>query len=495
MAGESKNGRRLFNKTCVVLLFCAAATIPALTQTFTTLTSFDITNGADPNGSLVQGFDGNLYGTTNEGGPGSDDTGTVYEITPSGKLATLYSFTCQGANCPDGANLSAGLALGSNGTLYGTATEGGAHDLGSVFNITSSGSFTLLHSLTSIQGRNPYAGLVQGTDGNLYGTTERRGAQDGGTVFKITPSGKLTVLYDFCSQTNCTDGKYPYATLVQATDGNFYGTTLSGGTSPTNCINGTFGCGTVFEITPGGTITTLYSFCSQTNCIDGANPYSGLVQAADGNFYGTTSAGGSSNLGTVFRITPSGAITTLYSFCSKANCTDGSVPIAGLVQATDGNFYGTTWDSVDGANFGTVFKITSSGALTTLYRFCTQHPPCTDGAMPYAGLVQATNGSFYGTTSAGGAIDDGTVFKLSVGLGPFVESLPAFGNIGATVKILGTKLKGTTAVSFNGTPATFTVVSNTGITTAVPSGATTGFVTVTTPSGKLKSNKKFRVTP
>jgi uncharacterized repeat protein (TIGR03803 family) len=167
--------------------------------------------------------------------------------------------------------------------------------------------------------------------------------------------------------------------------------------------------------------------------------------------------------------------------------------MAGLIQATDGNFYGTTWDSVGGTNFGTIFKITPSGGLTTLHSFCPQHP-CTDGATPYAGLVQATDGSFYGTTTLGGATGVGTIFKLSVGLSPFVESLPTSGNVRATVKILGTKLTGTTAVSFNGIAATFTVVSGTEITTTVPSGATTGFVTVTTPSGKLKSNKKFRIT-
>jgi uncharacterized repeat protein (TIGR03803 family) len=299
-------------------------------------------------------------------------------------------------------------------------------------------------------------------------------------------------LYNFYAEANCTDGENPYAGLIQATNGNLYGTTLSGGTSPTNCINGAFGCGTVFEITPGGTITTLYSFCSQTNCTDGASPYAGLVQAADGNFYGTTWQGGNCppgcSSGTVFRITSAGTLTTMHAF----DVTDGSKPYAGLVQATDGNFYGTT--SEGGAHDqGTAFKITSLGTLTTLHSFSSQ-TNCADGADPRAGLTQATNGSLYGTTSSGGAIGAGTVFKLSSGwLVPFVESLPTSGNAGATVTILGTTLTGTTAVSFNGIAATFTVVSGTEITTTVPSGATTGFVTVTTPSGKLKSNKKFRI--
>jgi uncharacterized repeat protein (TIGR03803 family) len=465
-------------------LLCVATAIPSPAQTFTSLLSFDITDGGDPDAPLAQGLDGNLYGT-NYGG-GSDDAGTIYKITPSGTLTTLYSFACEGESCHNGADPYAGVVLATDGYLYGTATAGGAHDQGTVFKINSRGDFTLLHGFAYKQGRNPYGGLVRGSDGNLYGTTERGGARNGGTVFKITPSGELTTLYNFCSQTNCTDGEYPYAALVQATDGNFYGTTLYGGTSVSDC--GALGCGTIFEITPGGSITTLYNFCSQSNCTDGANPRAGMVQAAGGDFYGTASAGGSNNLGTVFKISTGGSITTLYSFCSQTNCADGSVPTATLVQATDGSFYGTTWDSAGGSNFGTVFKITRSGALTTLHSF-----DRTDGSYPYAGLVQATNGSFYGTTSSGGATGVGTVFKLSVGLGPFVEPLPTSGSVGATVIILGTKLTGTTAVSFNGIAATFTVVSGTEITTTVPGGATTGFVTVTTPSGKLKSNKKFRI--
>jgi uncharacterized repeat protein (TIGR03803 family) len=475
---------------CSALLLCLATAIPSPAQTFSTLLSFNGTGGGGSNGAFAQGLDGDLYATA-EGGPQSDDAGTIYKITPSGMLTTLYAFACQGESCPNGADPYAGLVLATDGSFYGTTTGGGAVFHGTVFRINH-GDFALLHSFNYKQGRDPYAGLIQATDGNLYGTTEQNGSHNGGTVFKITPGGKLTTLYNFCSQTNCADGQYPYAGLVQAADGNFYGTTLNGGTSGSECGNGVSGCGTVFKITPVGTLTTLYSFCSLTNCTDGANPYAGLVQAADGNFYGTTWQGGNCppgcSSGTVFRITSAGTLTTLHAF----DVTDGSKPYAGLVQATDGNFYGTT--SEGGAhNQGTVFKITSGGTLTNLHSFCSQ-TNCADGADPRAGLTQATNGSLYGTTSSGGAIGAGTVFKLSSRwLVPFVESLPTSGNVGAAVIILGTKLAGTTAVSFSGTAATFTVVSGTEITTTVPSGATTGFVTVTTPSGKLKSNKKFRI--
>jgi uncharacterized repeat protein (TIGR03803 family) len=227
----------------------------------------------------------------------------------------------------------------------------------------SAQTFTRLHSFYGKNGANPYGALVQATGGNLYGTTEFGGANticaNGlgcGTVFKISPGGgPVKTLYSFCSQTGCTDGKFPQAAVVQAAGGNFYGTTHSGGANNQ---------GTVFKITPSGTLTTLYSFCSQTSCTDGKNPQAALVQATDGNFYGTTYLGGANTTdcgdgcGTVFKITPSGTLTTLYSFCSQSGCTDGRYPVAGLVQATNGNLYGTTLDGGANNNEGTVFKIT-----------------------------------------------------------------------------------------------------------------------------------------
>jgi uncharacterized repeat protein (TIGR03803 family) len=246
----------------------------------------------------------------------------------------------------------------------------------------------------------PEAALVQATDGNFYGTTAYGGESGNcetsgcGTIFKITPSGALTTLYSFSG----TDGSIPEAAVLQATDGNFYGTTAGGGAS-SNC--GTYGCGTVFRITASGTLTTLHSFSGA----DGESPEA-LVQATDGNFYGTTAIGGAYNDGTVFKITPSGTLTTLYSFCQQPNCADGSSPSAGLIQATDGNLYGIT--GIGGAyNDGTVFKITPSGTLTTLHSFSGA-----DGSYPRAALVQATDGNFYGTAYEGGPNSAGTVFRL-----------------------------------------------------------------------------------
>ena len=472
--------------TCVIYAM-QAITSPA--QTFTTLLSFNGTDGAEPVAVLVQGTDGNFYGTTAAGGTNSNANfcnnpgflcGTVFKITPTGTMTTLYNF-CAQTGCTDGADPGAGLVQATDGNFYGTTPEGGAngpcngYGCGTIFKITAGGALTTLHSFDGTDGSYPN-GLVLATNGDFYGTTNQGGANNAGTIFKMTADGTLTTLYNFCSQTNCTDGSTSFAALIQATDRNLYGTTWAGGAS---------GLGTVFKITPSGTLTTLHSFDGS----DGSYPYAGLVQATDGNFYGTTARGG-----TVFKMTPGGTLTTL--------ATVGALLYAGLVQASDGNLYGTNY--LGGANgAGFVFKITLKGVVTTLYNFCSQ-TGCTDGADPLAGLMQATNGNFYGTTVYGGdgsltcaqgIPGCGAAFNLSVGLGPFVETRPTSGKVGAAVIILGNNLKGSTSVTFNGTPATFKVVSSTEIKTTVPSGATTGRVNVVTPSRTLTSNVNFRVTP
>jgi uncharacterized repeat protein (TIGR03803 family) len=471
-------GRRV----CIAVLLCATViALPSQTSTttFTTLHGFDGTDGGNPVSALVQATDGNLYGTTEFGGANRCYSGrvcgTVFKITPGGTLTTLYSF-CSQSNCADGGSPLGALVQAINGDLYGTTERGGANGSGTVFKITPSGTLTTLHSFAGTDGYEPLAGLVQTTDGNLYGTTNSGGANNHGTVFKITPSGTLTTLYSFCSQGSCTDGANPEAGLAQATNGNLYGTTQYGGAN---------GYGTIFKITPNGTLTTLHSF----DYTDGAYPLATLVQATDGNFYGTTFYGGSNNWGTVFKMTPSGTLTMLHSF----DYTGGAKPYAGLVQATDGNFYGTT-SSGGINNDGTVFEIAPSGALTTLYSLCSQSS-CTDGSSPYAGLLQATSGKLYGTAGFGGTNNSGTVFSLSVGLAPFVETEPTSGKVGAAVNILGTNLAGATSVTFNGTAAAFKVVSPSLITTTVPAGTTTGKVQVTTPKRTLSSNVPFRVLP
>jgi uncharacterized repeat protein (TIGR03803 family) len=363
--------------------------------TFEQLYSFtDGDDGGDPCAALVQGNDGNFYGTTTSGANGY---GTVFKITTNGTLTTLISF-----NGGNGESPTAALVQGTNGNFYGTTGYGGANGWGTIFKMTTNATLTTLVSFNFSDGGFPQGALVQGKDGNFYGTTENGnedGFEDTGTVFQMTPSGTLTTLASFNGVLFVSDGANPYAGLVQGADGNFYGTTKYSGP------NGN-GDGTVFQITTNGTLTTLASFSGG----NGDEPYSPLLQGADGNFYGTTFIGGNLSLnigngvGTVFQMTPSGVLTTLASF----NGTDGANPMGALVQGSDGSFYGTTYFGGANGN-GTVFQITTNGTLTTLVSF-----NGTNGEFPYCGLVQDNNGNFYGTTTGGGANGYGTIFRVTV---------------------------------------------------------------------------------
>jgi uncharacterized repeat protein (TIGR03803 family) len=470
----------------VVLNVCIATTVSSSAQTFATLLNFAGADGLAPYAGLVQGTNGNFYGTTQNGG--TNGSGTVFKITPEGKLTTLYNF-CSQALCTDGSYPEGTLVQATNGKLYGTTYYGGFSDsncqpgCGTVFEITAAGELTTLYIFCKqsacSDGARPMAGLIQANNGNLYGTAAQGGANSSGTVFRITPEGTLTTLYSFCVLSGCADGSAPLGGLIQARDGNFYGTTCCGGSNGVS--------GTVFRITPNGKLTTLHSF----DGFDGELPFAGLVEATDGNFYGTTYQGGM-YYGTVFKITPAGQLTTLASFCPEPHlgCPNGAFPNAGLVQGTDGNFYGTTTYFIGSKTLATVFKVSFKGKFIPLHKF-----NGADGDLPYAGLIQATNGNFYGTTYGGGSRGDGTVFGLEVGLGPFVEIRPMSGKAGTSVIVLGNNLRDTTSVAFNGTSATFTVISNTEIRATVPLGATTGSVSVTTLAGTLSSNVFFRVRP
>jgi uncharacterized repeat protein (TIGR03803 family) len=480
---------KLATSTFMSVVFCVLAVILSPAQTFSTVASFDGNNGAFPQlMSLIQSTSGGFYGTTVGGSAGGgcgiyDGCGTVFKASAGGDLTAVYSW----GNGSHGGLPFSTLVQTSGGAFYGTASGG----YGSVFKLTPDGALATLYDFCSLtnctDGELPLAGLTQARNGDFYGTTTIGGAYGYGTIFKITPEGALATIHSFDN----SDGGNPYAPLVQGSNGEFYGTTYGGGT---------YGYGTVFKITAAGNLTSLHAFDQS----DGANPIAGLIQGSDGNFYGTTGQGGVNSpecngygCGTVFKITPSGVLTTLYDFCSLrgSGCTDGAQTEAGLIQGTDGNLYGATANG--GANnYGTVFQITPQGNLTTLYNFCAESN-CADGANPLGGLSQMTYGNFYGTTFYGGTGDCnsgcGTVFSISMGLGPFAETRPTSGKVGAKVIILGNKLKGTTGVTFNGTPAVFDVVSNSEITTNVPSDATTGTVQVTTPSGTLNSNTPFQV--
>jgi uncharacterized repeat protein (TIGR03803 family) len=413
------------------------------------------TDGQLPEGALVQASDGNFYGTTSDGGTSVTSSGyggTIFKLTPSGQLTTLYSFCSRagssGENCTDGVDPQPSLVQGADGNLYGVTEQGGTGSYsdvshsGTIFKITPTGVFTTLYNFCSqadcTDGDGPN-GLTLGSDGNFYGTTYYGGTNPydgitGGTFFKITSAGTLTTLYNFCSKVDCADGDGPDAALVQGSDGNFYGATLDGG--GTLCVDGpTSGCGTIFKITPTGVLTTIYNFCSATNCSDGWADHSSLVEGSDGSYYGTNIAGGEySNstecqygCGTIFTITAAGVLTTLHNFCSEnnpGNCTDGAQALTNLILGTDGNVYGATFiggNSVAncpyGEGCGTAFQITPGGAFTVLYNFCSDIN-CVDGASPH-GLLEGSDGNFYGSASGGGngqllgnEISGGAVFEL-----------------------------------------------------------------------------------
>jgi uncharacterized repeat protein (TIGR03803 family) len=469
----------------LVLLSMATA---LYAQTYKPLYTYPETDENDtgivPAGLISQGRDGLLYST--DAYNGANNAGTVFKMTTAGQPTTVYTF-CPVAGCKDGAYPMGGVTLGADGNLYGTTQAGGTSAAGTVFKVTPGGTLMTLHPFANGSDDSvPIYPVFQAQDGNSYGVSIGQYNTQYGAFYKITPSGVFTVPFDF----DFTDGDYPNLP-TQGSDGNFYGTTIYGG--PATCSGYGANCGVVYKLAPTGKQTVLWHFGGYTNK-DGAEPVGVLVQGNDGNFYGTTYYGGSSvncflGCGTVFKITATGTLTILYNFTGDP---DGAYPDAGLTLGTDGNFYGTT--SVGGKlNYGTIFQITPAGTQTILYNLCSV-TGCTDGINPRTPLVQHTNGQFYGNTS-GNSLCCGVFYSLDMGLKPFSRLVNWSGKIATTVELLGQGFSGTTKVSFNGTPGTFTVVSDTYLTASVPTGATTGFITVTTPGGALKSNRKFLVTP
>ncbi len=450
----------------------------------TTLHSFDA-SAANPFGPLAQGSNGTLYGTTQYGGSGGD--GTVFSMTTNGTVSTLASFNYN----VTGANPTAALVQGLDGNFYGTTTFGGASGVGTVFSITTNGTLNALVSFNNVNGANPYDALVLGTDGRFYGDTFGGGASSVGTVFSITTNGTLTTLLSF----NNSD-EFPYGGLVLGTDGNLYGTTEYGGTN---------GYGTVISVTTNGTLSTLASFNYD---VTGGYPAAALVQGTDGNFYGTTSSGGTFGTlysggtyggGTVFSISTNGALNVLLSFEN----TNGLFTQSALVQGADGYFYGTApfggvgfngyEDSGDGVIFrigvppittppaivaqpvsqmvplsgAPFFTVTANGAAPLTYSWQRNGRPIagatqssystndvqltdsgdefacvisnpygsatssnaaltvfntsgtlhaflgSDGGYPSAPLIQGTDGNYYGTTQYGGSYGDGAVFRVT----------------------------------------------------------------------------------
>ena len=446
-----------FGRMFSIVLVITGTNSCLFSQTFTTLASFDgLTTGCGPQWmSWIQGPDGNFYGTT-----GSDNgPTTVDKLTPSGQLTALYTF-------PNGWNPYNSLLLGIDGNLYGTTTGGGAYNDGAVFRLSLKGTFTVLHSFDLTDGLLPYDSLIQASDDNLYGTTFGGGSeeycQNGcGTIFKISPSGNFKSLYQFVYSNVFAD--HPYGGLAEGIDGNFYGSTYNGGHGI--CYGG---CGITYRITPKGSLTILDYLNAQL--------YASFLLAPDNNLYATDVNGD------LFSMTRRGNITNLATIA-------GGV-YAPPVLATDSNFYLTS----EFYGFGEITQVTPTGVSNVLYNFCSEQN-CLDGAGPSDGLVEATSGVLYGSTSGGGANGCGTAYSLDVSLPPYVKLVHDAGKAGQTGGILGQGFTGTTSVSLNGTPMSFVVVSDTFIKATVPAGATTGYVSVATPTGTLTTNLPFHVIP
>jgi uncharacterized repeat protein (TIGR03803 family) len=435
----------------------------SLAQTVVPVYSFTGTNSSgNPGlGAPAQGRNGRLYGTTY--GPNGTD-GSVFAITTSGRETQPLAFGS------DGTNPGGGLTLGGDGYFYGTTVFGGSSGNGVLFKLSPNGVYTVLHEfLGSTDGANPDAAPIQASDSNFYGTTV--GTNGASTVYRYETNGTFTTILNL----NQTQGGDVIAPLIQGTDGNLYGTASEGGSA-------TLGCGTIFKLSTSGEVLWTYAFsCSN----GGQQPFAPLLQGSDGNFYGTTIAGGNSaNCGTVFKLDQNGNVTTLYAF---KNIPDGANPEAGLTQGTDGDLYGTTGYGGKN-NGGTLFQLSTTGVHRILYYFGTR------GETSIAALTQDTNGIFYGTTYAGGRSGFGTVYSLNMGLGSFVTFVQPTGAVSGGAQILGQGLTGATGVTFNGiAAASFKLVNDTYMTAVVPSGATTGKVVVTTPGGTLTSNVNFRI--
>ncbi|HWY19687.1 MAG TPA: choice-of-anchor tandem repeat GloVer-containing protein [Candidatus Acidoferrum sp.] len=460
---------RLFVVIVVSVGLLLVSEKPICSQTVVNVHNFTGDNSGFPfYVTPAQGRDGRLYGTT--GGLGGTNYGTIFKLSPSGAFQQIHSY-----DLTDGSEPNAGVTLASDGTFYGTTGLGGNAGLGVLFRISATGAYTVLHEFAGgTEGAVPGSAPIDGLDGNLYGTTYGN-ATTVSTIYKYTlASGTFATIYQFNNQ---AEGSNVVASLLRGTDGNLYGTAYQGGSA---------GCGALFKLSTNGTLLWDYSFPCQPG---GSSPIAPLIQATDGNFYGTTYQGGAYvyNYGTVFKLTTAGVVSILYSFQGFLN-NDGAFPFGGLVQGSDGNLYGSTGGGGGRLGHGTLFQISTAGAYQQIHVFTNT------GTDPLAALMQDTSGLFYGTTLEGGPLGFGVVYSLNMGLAPFVALVQYQGKVGGAAQILGQGLTGTTSVKFNGVAATsFTVVNDTYMTAVVPSGATTGRVVVATPGGTLTSNKNFRI--
>jgi uncharacterized repeat protein (TIGR03803 family) len=519
------NSKSTIFQTCMVLLALFYWPLQGTAQVTTNVVYRFLHDGLTKSGyshgelvydEVIQGADGNFYGTTTLGGSGLctgpfgvQGCGIVYKLTPGGVQTVIYNFALDsnGATAVNGIYPYGGLVQGPDGSLYGTTSAGGNANAvcngtlgcGVIFKLTSTGHYSVLHTFQGAFANPPEGGGPVGrlllANGRLYGTTYSGGSVQGfsnqGTIFSITPAGGYSTLYMFDNIHGTADGVNPYAGLIQGKDGTLYGTTQFGGTS---------NAGTIFKFS-GGKTTVLHSFPETAGQFfpDGAYPFAALVQASDGNFYGTTSYGGTLTTfyqsGTLFRVSKQGVFTKLWDFNSTNPSVNGIDGYGALIQASDGNLYGTTLMG-GSANAGTIFQATLTGVLTQILSF----DSVTDGAFPRSVPLQASDGTLYFTTSTTtNGTDQGDVIQVVNGLVPpspvITRFSPTSGLVGSEVTITGKNFVGTKIVAFNGTAATFTVKSASSLIATVPVGATTGHVSLTNAGGTATSTGTFTVLP
>ena len=389
---------------------------PAATISYLHTFAIEPGDGAQPNGPLLQASDGNFYGTTRAGGSGECrpelpvPCGVIFRITPSGDETVFYSFRPSGE---DGYTPLGGLIQGADGALYGTTSNGGAFGgSGTIFRIDLNGQFRVLHSFSGINGEGHTStdALTLADDGNFYGVTKSGGAnicgqipQAGGncgTIFKMTATGEFTTLHSFGR--TASDGVQPNGPLLQTADGSFYGTTG---------IGGSYNRGTIFRLTPAGALNIIYSFGETSG--DPSSPQGSLIEDSNGILYGTTPSGGTGS-GTVYRLDRSDRVTVLFNFEQNVS---GSGPSRVLALGKDGNIYGTTRTGGQNGR-GTAFRLSTSGALTTLFTFGPIQEKPYD---PETGVIEGADGALYGTTfyneglgAVGARSGSGTVYKLTI---------------------------------------------------------------------------------
>jgi uncharacterized repeat protein (TIGR03803 family) len=461
----------------LALMFLVAMAIAAPAQTVSTIYQFG--SGTNPNypfGVMAQGRDGDFYGVTLSGNGCCQ--GDIYKISAQGVITSLYSMAqSDGTTCK-------GLTLGTDGNFYGTCQNGGANNYGTLFKVTSAGVLTVLHNFaaqgSTSDGCIPYAPPIQASNGDFYGTTAFCGANNYGTVYKLTLAGAYTLLYSFQGPPN--DTVLPYG-LIEGTDGDLWG--VGNGW----IISG----GGVFKITLAGKESLVYTFEPNADgaFLDGEGPSANLIQGSNGDFYGTTEEGGSANQGTIFQLTAGGQETVLYSF---PNQTDGAYPTLPLTQGPDGLLFGAATDCAGGGcSQAGLFDITTKGVYKNVYLYPLV---CSNCGQPEAPLLLSTNGTFYSTTEQGG-IGVGSFYSLSNNYKPFISLVNVTsGKEGAQVGILGQGFSAKSVVEFGGIKATtIKPAGSTYILATVPTGALTGDVTVTTGSTVLSTLASFKITP